>query len=105
MKDHNIRRGSSLVSFASLYGMNDYVAFALGNYKKSNLTIITLVYFIHVANSGYETYKYLPYGPIESLQPYLFRRAQENRAIFEKADKDRRLHFQALKDRVSYLKI
>ncbi len=53
-----------------------------------------------VANSGYSTYKYLPYGPIESLQPYLFRRAQENRAIFEKADKDRRLHFKALKDRM-----
>ncbi|CAF0747211.1 unnamed protein product [Adineta steineri] len=86
MKDYNIRRGSSLVSFASLYGMSDYVAFAL-------------------ANSGYKTYKYLPYGPIESLQPYLFRRAQENRAVFEKADKDRRLHLKALKDRVLHLKI
>ncbi|CAF1325409.1 unnamed protein product [Adineta ricciae] len=86
MKDLNIRRGSSLVSFASLYGMSDYVAFAL-------------------ANSGYKTYKYLPYGPIESLQPYLFRRAQENRAVFEKADKDRRLHLKALKDRVLPSKI
>jgi hypothetical protein len=35
MKDYNIRRGSSLVSFASLYGMSDYVAFALGNYKET----------------------------------------------------------------------
>jgi len=85
MKDNQIRRGSSVVSFASLYGMSDYVAFAL-------------------ANSGYKTYKYLPYGPIESLQPYLFRRAQENRAMFEKAEKDRRLHFKALKDRVIHLK-
>lgn len=34
MKDNNIRRASSLISFASLYGMSDYVAFALGNYKK-----------------------------------------------------------------------
>jgi proline dehydrogenase len=81
MKDYDIRRGSSIVSFASLYGMSDYVAFAL-------------------ANSGYKTYKYLPYGPIEALQPYLFRRAQENRAIFEKADKDRRFHFKALKERL-----
>lgn len=85
MKDNQIRRGSSVISFASLYGMSDYVAFAL-------------------ANSGYKTYKYLPYGPIESLQPYLFRRAQENRAMFEKAEKDRRLHFKALKDRVIHLK-
>ncbi|CAF0731856.1 unnamed protein product [Rotaria sp. Silwood1] len=81
MKDYDIRHDSSIVSFASLYGMNDYVAFAL-------------------ANSGYTTYKYLPYGPIEVLQPYLFRRAQENRAIFEKAGKDRRFHFKALKDRM-----
>jgi hypothetical protein len=35
MKDNNIRRGSALISFASLYGMSDYVAFALGDYKKN----------------------------------------------------------------------
>jgi proline dehydrogenase len=81
MKEYDIRRVSSIVSFASLYGMSDYIAFAL-------------------ANSGYQTYKYLPYGPIEALQPYLFRRAQENRAIFEKADKERRFHFKAFKDRL-----
>ncbi|CAF1080901.1 unnamed protein product [Rotaria sordida] len=86
MQDNNINRDSSVISFASLYGMSDYVAFAL-------------------ANSGYKTYKYLPYGPIESLQPYLFRRAQENRAVFEKANKDRHLHFKALKDRFLHLKI
>ena len=104
MKDYNIRRGSSLVSFASLYGMSDYVAFALGNYKESNCNMIKS-FFLFVANSGYKTYKYLPYGPIESLQPYLFRRAQENRSIFEKADKDRRLHFKAFKDRILYSKV
>jgi len=40
-----------------------------------------------------------PYGPINSLLPYLTRRAQENRAIFAKAEKDRRLYFQALRQR------
>jgi hypothetical protein len=35
LKDHNISRGSSMMSFASLYGMSDYVAFALGNSNKS----------------------------------------------------------------------
>ncbi|CAF2584732.1 unnamed protein product [Rotaria sp. Silwood2] len=86
MQDYNINHDSPLILFSSLYGMSDYVAFAL-------------------ANSGYKTYKYLPYGPIESLQPYLFRRAQENRTMFEKADKDRRLHFKAFKDRVLHLKM
>lgn len=85
MKDFDIDPRSSIVSFASLYGMSDYVAFAL-------------------ANSGYKAYKYLPYGPIEALQPYLFRRAHENRAIFEKADKDRRFHIKALKDRIMNFK-
>ena len=100
MKDLNIRRGSSLVSFASLYGMSDYVAFALGEFIRKIWRISTKWLCLFVANSGYKTYKYLPYEPIESLQPYLFRRAQENRAVFEKADKDRRLHLKALKDRV-----
>ncbi len=104
MKDHHIHRGSSLVSFASLYGMSDYVAFALGNYKES-IVIWSNHAFLFVANSGYKTYKYLPYGLIESLQPYWFRQAQENRSIFEKADKDRRLHFKALKDRILYLRV
>ncbi|CAF1286958.1 unnamed protein product [Rotaria magnacalcarata] len=81
MKEYDIHHDSSIVSFASLYGMSDYITFTL-------------------ANSGYQAYKYLPYGPIEALQPYLFRRAQENRGIFEKADKDRRLHFEAFKDRI-----
>lgn len=81
MTDYDISRDSSIVSFASLYGMSDYVSFSL-------------------ANSGYITYKYLPYGPIEALQPYLFRRAHENRGIFEKADKDRRFHLKAFKERI-----
>lgn len=86
MTNFQIRRDSSIISFASLYGMSDYVAFAL-------------------AHSGYKTFKYLPYGPIEALQPYLFRRAQENRSIFEKADKDRRLHLKAFQDRLLKLRI
>lgn len=42
MKDNNVRRGSSLISFASLYGMSDYVAFALGNYKKIQIFLIKM---------------------------------------------------------------
>jgi proline dehydrogenase len=56
--------------------------------------------FDYIAAVGYDAFKLAPYGPISSLLPYLIRRAQENRAIFAKAEKDRRLHYKALKERI-----
>ena len=50
------------VWFAQLYGMSD------------NLTY-------NLANAGYNTAKYLPYGPVAAVMPYLLRRADENTAI------------------------
>jgi hypothetical protein len=42
----------------------------------------------------------MPYGPLESFLPYLARRAQDNRSIFKKAEKDRLLMHRALKERL-----
>ncbi len=56
--------------------------------------------YVYIAAVGYDAYKLTPYGPINRLLPYLTRRAQENRAIFAKAEKDRRLYYQALKQRI-----
>lgn len=53
---------SSRVFFGQLLGMADQLTFTLG------------------AN-GYKAYKYVPYGPIGEVVPYLIRRTQENSAI------------------------
>ena len=50
------------VYFSQLLGMSDNLSFNL-------------------ANVDYNVAKYVPYGPIKAVLPYLFRRAQENTAI------------------------
>lgn len=55
---HNDKR----VYFAQLFGMSDHISFNL-------------------ANAGYNVAKYVPYGPIREVVPYLIRRAQENTSV------------------------
>ena len=62
MKEHNIDKKSNHVWFGQLYGMSDNISFTLGNL-------------------GYNISKYLPYGPIKKVMPYLVRRAQENTSV------------------------
>jgi proline dehydrogenase len=50
------------VYFSQLLGMSDNLSFNL-------------------ADSDYNVAKYVPYGPVKAVLPYLFRRAQENTAI------------------------
>jgi len=50
------------VYFSQLLGMSDNLSFNL-------------------ADAGFNVAKYVPYGPVEAVLPYLFRRAEENTAI------------------------
>ena len=60
------RRGidhrSDRIYFAQLLGMSDNLTFNL-------------------SESNYNVAKYMPYGPIKAVMPYLFRRAQENTSV------------------------
>ncbi|TDQ07165.1 proline dehydrogenase family protein [Pedobacter metabolipauper] len=59
---HNISHNHPHIYFSQLLGMSDNLSFNL-------------------SDSGYNVAKYVPYGPIKAVMPYLFRRAQENTSI------------------------
>jgi proline dehydrogenase len=62
MDKHGIKPNDERVHFAQLYGMSDNISFNL-------------------AHKGYNVAKYVPYGPVKAVMPYLFRRAEENTAV------------------------
>ena len=67
--------------FAQLLGMSDNLTSVLG------------------AN-GYSAYKYLPYGPMEEVLPYLVRRAQENSSVLGATAHERQMLKQDLRRRI-----
>jgi len=62
MEAAGLEKGDKRVYFAQLYGMSDNISFVL-------------------ANAGYNVAKYVPYGPVQHVMPYLVRRAKENTSV------------------------
>lgn len=82
MADNNIPANSEHVWFSQLFGMSDNISFNL-------------------ANSNYNVAKYLPYGPVKDVLPYLMRRAQENTSVAGQTGRELSLINKELKRRKS----
>lgn len=62
MEEYGISKNDERVWFGQLYGMSDHISF--------NLAI-----------NGYNVAKYMPFGPVKDVMPYLIRRAEENTSV------------------------
>ena len=62
MTEKGIPANDPYVHFSQLYGMSDPISF-------------------NMAKEGYNVSKYLPFGPIKDVIPYLMRRAEENSSV------------------------
>ncbi|QPH40721.1 proline dehydrogenase family protein [Pedobacter endophyticus] len=82
LDERKIAHNHPHVYFAQLLGMSDNLSFNL-------------------ADAGYNVAKYVPYGPIKAVMPYLFRRAQENTSVAGQTGRELGLIERELKRRKS----
>ena len=62
LEKHNISKDDKRVYFSQLLGMSDHISY-------------------NAAKKGFNVVKYVPYGPVKDVLPYLIRRAKENTSI------------------------
>ncbi|MCF6141161.1 proline dehydrogenase family protein [Flavobacterium sp. K77] len=62
MQQNGMATTDNRIWFGQLYGMSDNISYNL-------------------ANEGYNVSKYLPFGPVKDVMPYLIRRAEENTSV------------------------
>ncbi|KAI4536564.1 hypothetical protein MG293_013956 [Ovis ammon polii] len=81
MEELGLHPADRQVYFGQLLGMCDQISFPLGQ-------------------AGFPVYKYVPYGPVMEVLPYLSRRALENSGVMKGAQRERQLLWQELKRRL-----
>jgi proline dehydrogenase len=82
MKEGKMQKNNPKIWFGQLYGMSDNISFNL-------------------AEEGYNVIKYLPFGPIKQVIPYLIRRAEENTSVKGQTSRELQLIMKELKRRRS----
>ncbi|KMT18445.1 hypothetical protein BVRB_2g025900 [Beta vulgaris subsp. vulgaris] len=80
-RDLGIGKEHERLQFAQLYGMSEALSYGL-------------------KNAGFQVSKYLTFGPVEEVIPYLLRRAEENRGMLSSSSLDRQLMGMELKRRL-----
>ena len=82
MNEKKLSNNNSHIWFSQLYGMSDHISYNL-------------------AKKGYNVSKYVPYGPVEGVLPYLIRRAQENTSVAGQTGRELSLILEEIKRRKS----
>ncbi|WP_203295677.1 proline dehydrogenase family protein [Luteirhabdus pelagi] len=62
MEENGLKKDDNRIWFGQLYGMSDHISYNL-------------------AEKGYNVAKYIPFGPVKDVMPYLIRRAEENTSV------------------------
>lgn len=80
LEKYNIAKDNPDFYFAQLLGMSDHISYNL-------------------SNAGFQVAKYVPFGPVKEVMPYLLRRADENTSVAGQTGRELSLIMKELKRR------